>query len=221
MNYCYLEEDFEKTFIRGTVFSEDDFDGMGFLNYIHSGLSDQVVNKRQLVFTQTLKKYPHEYEKLQPVVGAALKLNLTGRKVQPGDRIEYVICRGDGPINERAYPIHLVELKDIDINFYMDRLYKRRDVVLKAKSDYDFYLKTIHWQKLRFEAIRSSGNKCELCSSPDELEVHHNTYENKWKEPLEDLAVLCHYHHELYHTWGVNDVTETSSDHSDSRPCRV
>lgn len=221
MNYCPLEESFERDFINGTIFSDKDLDGMKSLNYIHSGLSDQKVHIGQLIFTQTLSKHPHEYEKLQPVVSAALKMNTLTRTVQPGDKIRYIIKREEGTISERAYPYYQVDLVDVDINFYMDRLYNRREIILKAKDDYPFYLKTIHWQKLRYQALRRADNKCQLCSNTEDLEVHHNTYENKWREPLEDLVVLCHDHHELYHHWEVNDGTQTNSDQRIIGSCRV
>ena len=31
------------------------------------------------------------------------------------------------------------------------------------------------------------------------LDVHHLTYENRGNERFDDLALLCRYHHELFH----------------------
>lgn len=67
---------------------------------------------------------------------------------------------------------------------------------------YAEYLKTDHWQSVRKIALEHAGNKCEVCNSPRKLQVHHRTYENRGKETLSDVIVLCAGCHGLFHKNG-------------------
>lgn len=64
---------------------------------------------------------------------------------------------------------------------------------------YREYLKSDHWARRRAEALLRFGNKCALCGSAEELNVHHNTYERLGREAPTDLVVLCREHHEKFH----------------------
>lgn len=67
--------------------------------------------------------------------------------------------------------------------------------------DYQEYLNSPEWQEVRLVALKRSGNKCQICGSKHNLDVHHNSYTNLGNEHkhLEDLIVLCAEHHLLYH----------------------
>jgi len=67
------------------------------------------------------------------------------------------------------------------------------------KKEYQNYLISEHWQTLRRIKLESSGYKCQVCGSVDNLHVHHNTYKNLFKESLFDLCVLCQDCHNVYH----------------------
>lgn len=64
---------------------------------------------------------------------------------------------------------------------------------------YEEYLQTNHWKDVRKRALYRSGYKCQLCSSKGNLNVHHNTYENRGNEKDEDLIVLCEKCHGKFH----------------------
>jgi 5-methylcytosine-specific restriction endonuclease McrA len=64
---------------------------------------------------------------------------------------------------------------------------------------YKDYLETEHWKITRKKALKRANYKCQLCSSNEELNVHHNTYENRGNEKDEDLIVLCHHCHSKFH----------------------
>lgn len=216
-----LAHDFESQLARDIILTKNDKDGIKTLEYIKRGLYNNNFNKGQLIITQQLKKDVCDYNKITPLVSAAKKEMLHGHRATKGTRIRYLITRGEGTVSERAEPSYHVELEDIDYEYYLDRLELIRQNVIKSECDYDHYLKTLHWQDLRYRVLQRDGLKCQLCSSTEDLEVHHNTYDNLWNEPLEDLVVLCHRHHELYHTMGGLDVTEESGNHSDRGSCRV
>ena len=67
--------------------------------------------------------------------------------------------------------------------------------------DYKTYLQSPHWKQVRYIKLQQSGNKCQVCGSKNKLEVHHNSYDHIGKEEmhLEDLVVLCHNCHSLFH----------------------
>jgi replicative DNA helicase len=63
------------------------------------------------------------------------------------------------------------------------------------------YLKSPKWQEVRELALERAGYKCQICGRTQNLDIHHNTYENLGNERdhLEDLIVLCSEHHQVYH----------------------
>lgn len=64
---------------------------------------------------------------------------------------------------------------------------------------YNEYLQTEHWKRVRERILRQSGYKCQSCGSLCNLNVHHNTYENRGHEKDEDLVVLCFDCHQKFH----------------------
>jgi 5-methylcytosine-specific restriction endonuclease McrA len=63
---------------------------------------------------------------------------------------------------------------------------------------YADYLKSQHWLQRRMSAMVRPG-ACQVCGSPKDLDVHHNTYANLGREKEEDLTVLCRDCHRLFH----------------------
>jgi hypothetical protein len=67
------------------------------------------------------------------------------------------------------------------------------------QTTYEDYLRSDVWQRTRELALEYYGGKCCLCNSPEQLNVHHRTYERKGHERLADLIVLCRDCHSSYH----------------------
>lgn len=69
---------------------------------------------------------------------------------------------------------------------------------------YDEYLKSKHWQSFRLKAILHYGKKCLMCGTKEVpyFHVHHLTYENKGREKLKDVVVLCEICHNEVHRTG-------------------
>lgn len=76
---------------------------------------------------------------------------------------------------------------------------KLKQVNLLKTMPYKDYLETDHWKSKRKQALYRAKYKCQLCSSKENLNVHHNTYENKGEERDEDLIVLCQDCHGKFH----------------------
>jgi hypothetical protein len=118
-----------------------------------------------------------------------------------------VVVKGKGPISQRTEPVEDVDnWMMIDTDYYINNhIMPAYDNLLLAtqlnkgwSEWYPYYLKTIHWQNLRYQALKNANWKCQLCGhQTTELEVHHNNYKSLFYESLSDLVVLCHHHHEL------------------------
>ena len=80
-----------------------------------------------------------------------------------------------------------------------------------SKSNYQDYLKTQHWERMRSRVIQRDLGMCQatiidkttgkerLCLSRDKREVHHLTYARRGHEDLGDLITLCHLCHKAAH----------------------
>ncbi|EFH85310.1 DnaB-like helicase C-terminal domain-containing protein [Ktedonobacter racemifer] len=64
---------------------------------------------------------------------------------------------------------------------------------------YEDYLKTPEWAEKRKRALEWSQNRCQVCYTSSDLDVHHRTYERRGNEQMSDLIVLCHSCHTLFH----------------------
>ena len=65
---------------------------------------------------------------------------------------------------------------------------------------YHDYLKSDLWKEKREQALCAAGNKCQVCNSPNKINVHHREYPKNWgDEPQSFLTVLCDRCHRLFH----------------------
>lgn len=74
-----------------------------------------------------------------------------------------------------------------------------------TKEHYPEYLITEHWKNKRASKLKQVGNRCEICGSINDLQVHHLTYKlkngkcNLFCERLRHLMVLCRNCHQEKH----------------------
>lgn len=71
---------------------------------------------------------------------------------------------------------------------------------------YSKYLSSKHWEETRLKKLEET-DKCEVCGSKKQIQVHHLTYERVGAELMEDLRVLCNKCHFLEHK---NKLTKMS-----------
>jgi len=64
--------------------------------------------------------------------------------------------------------------------------------------NYPDYLLSQEWHDRREAALSAADHRCQVCNSPDNLEVHHSTYERIGHELPGDLTVLCATCHGLH-----------------------
>lgn len=63
--------------------------------------------------------------------------------------------------------------------------------------NYEDYIASSAWRRLREQAIERDGERCRTCNSGEELEVHHRYYPNELgTESLDALTTLCRSCHD-------------------------
>jgi len=65
--------------------------------------------------------------------------------------------------------------------------------------NYADYLGSSGWSKMREEAFKTYGKRCQICLNTSSLHVHHKTYEHLGHEFVDELAVLCSKCHDQLH----------------------
>ena len=93
---------------------------------------------------------------------------------------------------------------------YDDKVSQEREDLLGLKKDYNYhnsklykyqvYLNSPTWKHKRQQVHDRDKNICQLCKIETSEEVHHLTYKNIFKEPLEDLIAVCASCHKKEHT---------------------
>lgn len=66
-------------------------------------------------------------------------------------------------------------------------------------KEYQEYLESTKWKEFRKKAFEHYGRRCNKCQTTKNLQIHHLHYGNIFNEKLEDVRVLCKYHHEETH----------------------
>lgn len=89
----------------------------------------------------------------------------------------------------------MVEQHGLDL--FVDEAARR--VAALKRMPYAEFLKTPEWAEARSAALELAGHRCQVCSSKDDLQVHHRNYSNLPLESLADLTVLCDECHGLFH----------------------
>jgi len=68
-----------------------------------------------------------------------------------------------------------------------------------AKRKYLKYLQSEDWAQIKIDLYQTRGKVCEYCGSTKNIQVHHLTYKNIYKEEPEDLVLLCKDCHRKEH----------------------
>ncbi|HML01832.1 MAG TPA: DNA polymerase domain-containing protein [Candidatus Bathyarchaeia archaeon] len=90
--------------------------------YVRAYLTDMKEHKipyKDFIIWKTLTKSPEEYEVRAPHVEAARLLKKEGLDLTLGDKIGYVIVKGEGKLYTKSKPYVLVAGEDLDIEYYI------------------------------------------------------------------------------------------------------
>lgn len=69
-----------------------------------------------------------------------------------------------------------------------------------GRHEYPNYIKSEAWYSRRADFLKKYGS-CYICSSVEDLQVHHRTYKNLGREPDKDLTTLCDSCHNDLHKY--------------------
>lgn len=92
---------------------------------------------------------------------------------------------------------------------------RNKPITAKQKAQYYKYLQSSQWKAKRDVAMEMYGRACGLCGSRHDLQVHHRTYKNIFKELMEDLMILCescHYAHHKAQIWNNGKTSKYMKD---------
>lgn len=75
-------------------------------------------------------------------------------------------------------------------------------------NNYDLYLKDKRWYRKRKVIIKRDNNKCTVCGTSKNLQVHHTYYFKipikPWLYPNKSMLTVCKSCHEEYHRYNEN-----------------
>ena len=91
-------------------------------DYVRQYISDMKAGKipyREFIIWKTLTKAPEKYAVKAPHVEAARLLKKEGLDLTLGDKVGYVIVKGEGKLYTKAKPYMLASEKDLDTEYYI------------------------------------------------------------------------------------------------------
>jgi hypothetical protein len=83
-----------------------------------------------------------------------------------------------------------------------------------TKDEYSEYLKSEHWKNLR---SKKKKNRCAICGSEENLQVHHLVYRHIFDVTKGDLRKLCRECHETAHILIKSGTLVFRSENTHSR----
>ncbi len=93
----------------------------GFVRGYISDLLARRIPYRDLVIWKTLTKPLKEYKVRAAHVEAARMLMQEGWELTLGDKVGYVITKGEGKLYERAKPYNLASYDEVDLDYYVEK----------------------------------------------------------------------------------------------------
>jgi len=78
--------------------------------------------------------------------------------------------------------------------------------------NYRKYLQSDYWKERRFEFRKATKQRCWICGSKKDLQVHHKRYQRKWgktilfREKNTDLRLLCDRCHGTIHQLKIEKI---------------
>ena len=105
-------------------------------------------------------------------------------------------------INKNAYKKGSNIIYELFFNWVIDGKEESVPVGSFIYKDYNEYLNSDHWYRIRNIKIEEAEYECQLCRDDNKINVHHNNYDNLCMEKSSDLIVLCESCHKKFHNIG-------------------
>lgn len=172
------------------------------MQQVESAVRNSVIPLEKFIITKCLTKAPHLYPdiKSQPHVKVALEMMKSGRQVNVGDHIPYIVCLGDGSISDRSfYPYTVIkENSDLQVDFdwYLSnqilapisRLCEPIEGVDEARLAASLGLDSSRYKSST--SVIQGGSVGASDSENFALDVHNQNYEEAFKD-AEKLMIKC------------------------------
>jgi len=75
---------------------------------------------KHYIIWKEITKSAEEYKARAPHVEVARIMREKGWRVQPGDKVGYVVVKGSGKLYQRSLPYFMVSVEDVDIEYYIE-----------------------------------------------------------------------------------------------------
>jgi 5-methylcytosine-specific restriction endonuclease McrA len=93
----------------------------------------------------------------------------------------------------------LFQLTETQVQEIVARVAKIESIRELIDLPYREYLLTPEWQERRQRILKRDGLHCQVCNSPEHLNVHHRDYTRRGYENDSDLTTLCQSCHQVFH----------------------
>jgi len=90
-----------------------------------------------------------------------------------------------------SYEQHQADSKAYRERWMAEEEERKRAMEILRTISFAEYIKTEHWQLLRQAALKHAGYRCQLCNARGILNVHLRADENRGRESLNDVVVMC------------------------------
>ena len=79
------------------------------------------VDLKKLIIWRQITRPLSEYSATQPHIIVARELVKEGWRIQPGDKVGYIIAKGSGPLYSRARPYFKISRDEVDWSYYIEK----------------------------------------------------------------------------------------------------
>jgi len=84
-------------------------------------LRDGKADLRKLIIWRQITRPLSEYSATQPHIVVARQLTREGWRIQPGEKVGYIVTKGSGPLYSRAKPYFKVSGEEVDWEYYVEK----------------------------------------------------------------------------------------------------
>ncbi len=120
-DWCALARDTQEKVLHMILDKKDRRGAVKYVKDIIRRVRARKFGLREVTIYEQLAKPLSEYKVASPHIAVARKMIDRGRAVGEGMVMMYVITKGKGSVSERAEPAEDADVKDIDVDYYIER----------------------------------------------------------------------------------------------------
>ena len=118
-DWSNVAKDTQEEVLRLVLEKKDVDKAVNYVRNVINKLRDGKIPIKDLIIVEQLTKPLSDYKAVGPHVVAARKMKDRGRPIGEGMPILFVITKGKESISERSEPFEDVQLKDVDVDYYI------------------------------------------------------------------------------------------------------